>query len=148
MSTAGSGSARNRNLAIAAAVVVLAAIVVLVIVLMSRDDDDTAVPPLTTAEQRAGAVRVTYPDRSLPDQPEVVTVDDQRVSLYFVKTSGSGDDVSAVLRVGTDEMGTRKTVVLHKGEAKAVNGYLITLLNAFNTGDLSRDAADVTVTAS
>jgi uncharacterized membrane protein YkvI len=37
-------------------------------------------------------------------------------------------------------------VVIVLAQSRTVNGFVVTLLAAFHTGDLSRDAADVTVT--
>jgi hypothetical protein len=131
------------------AAVIIAIVVVIAIVLVVRaSDDDVTVPPLTAAEKQAGAVRVIYPDRDLPDTPERVTIGGEDVTLYFVRTEGSGEDVTATLRVGTSSTAGSlpPEVTLQKGESETVNGFVITLLDAFNTGDPSQDAADVTVT--
>lgn len=93
-------------------------------------------------------MRVTYPDRSLPDQPEVVIVDGQQVSLFFQQASGSGHTASATIGVSTPSSETSSppsTVTLTKGQTTVVDGYAITLLEAFHTDDVRKDAADVTV---
>lgn len=128
---------------VAALVVILVAVVVAV--LLTRDDSGhTTVPPLTATQQQAGIIRVSYPDRSLPDQPSVTTVAGKRVTLYFDRVEGSSRGTTAELRVGVD--GARPTsITLTKGESTQVHGVEVTLVAAYNTGDLSEDAADVTV---
>lgn len=149
ITTTSSNSGRRVSLLVGLAVVVaVAVVIVLILVLRSGGSASNSVPALTAAEQQAGAVRVTYPDRSLPDQPKVVIVDGQRVSLFFQQTSGSGDTASATLGVSTptsDPGSPPTTVTLAKGQTKVVDGYAITLLEAFHTDDVSVDAADVTV---
>jgi hypothetical protein len=139
---------RNRVVLMIAAAAIIAVVVVLAIVFAVRaGNDDVAVPPLTAAEKQAGAVRVSYPDRSLPNRPARIDLGDTTVLVYFVSANGSGDSVTADLRVATDASpgGTTTEVTLQKGQSKTVDGFTVTLLDAFDTGDLSRDAADVTV---
>jgi hypothetical protein len=122
---------------------VLALIVlVVVIVLVTRDDSDTTVPPLTDAQRQSGVVRVTYPDRSLPDEPAVATVGDHRVALYLDDVEGSSRGAQAVLRVG---VGDAKpiSVTLVKGESATVDGVDITAVAVYDTGDVARETADV-----
>jgi hypothetical protein len=137
---------RNRVVLMIAAAAIIAVVVVLAIVFAVRaGNDDVAVPPLTAAEKQAGAVRVSYPDRSLPNRPARIDLGDTTVLVYFVSANGSGDSVTADLRVATDATPGGTEVTLQKGQSKTVDGFAVTLLDAFDTGDLSRDAADVTV---
>ena len=150
MSVSAAGAQHNRRVLMIVSVAIVAIIAVVAIVLVARGgNDDTTVPPLTAAEKQAGAVRVSYPDRSLPAQPEKVVVGDATVSLYFVSVDGTGDNATAVLRVASDARpgGTPTEVTLQEAHATSVDGVVLTLLAVHDTGDLSSDAADVTVTA-
>lgn len=153
MSVPSSGSTARfprhwRILLIAAVCVVVVGAVIAGVVAVRSNSDDTTVPPLTTAEKQAGAVRVTYPDRSLPNQPTKVVVGGETVSLYFVSANGTGDSATAVLRVASDASpgGTPTEVTLQEAHATSVAGVVVTLLAAYDTGNPSTDAADVTVT--
>ena len=139
---------RNRLVLMIAAAVIVAVVVVLAIVVFVRaGSDDATVPPLTAAEKQAGAVRVSYPDRSLPNRPARVDVGNTTVLVYFVSANGSGDNVSAVVEVGSADApgGATTKLTLRKGQSTTVDGFDVTLLDAFDLGGLSRDAADVTV---
>lgn len=130
---------------VAGVVVVIAAIAV--IVLVTRDDSShVTVPPLTQAQRQAGVLRVSYPDRRLPDEPTVATVGGQRVTLYFESAHGTGDEAQAVLRVGVGDAQPSQ-VTLTTGGSTTVAGVEVGLVAAYDTGDLATDAADVTVTA-
>lgn len=137
---------------VAAAVVVVAvAIVIGLAVWRSASSDSPAVPPLTAAEKEAGAIRVTYPDRTLPDEPEVGIVGGQRVALFFDHVTEADGRVSVTLGVVTaagDPPGIRDEVTLAEGQTRVVGGVAITLLDAFATGDPEHDAADVSLTTS
>jgi hypothetical protein len=140
---------RNRLVLMFVAAAIVAVVAVAAIVLVSRGGNhDATVPPLTAAEKQAGAVRVTYPDRGLPNRPAQVVVGGTTVLVYFVSASGSGDGVTAVVQVGSAATpgGLTTEVTLQKGQSETVDGFVVTLLDAFDTGDLSRDAADVTIT--
>lgn len=145
--TATSTAGRSRTPligAIVAGVVVIVA-VILVVVLLTRDDSSSAtVPPLTPAEQQAGILRVTYPDRGLPDEPTATTVGGKRITLYLDSVDGSSSGPEAVLRVGVGDA-SPASVTLTKGETTSVKGFDITLVAAYDTGDVSTETADVTV---
>lgn len=153
MSTAAPAPRQSqRTVWIASAIALVVVIVIALLLWQSRSTDgDSAVPPLTAAEKEAGAVRVTYPDRSLPDEPEVVTVDGQRVTLFFGSVTQSDGTVSATIGVVTPRStppGIRDDVTIAKGDTQIVDGFAITLLDAFPTGDPTTEAADVSVTDS
>lgn len=140
---------RSKGLLIVGLVAAVVVAVIVVVLVVRGGSSGTSVPPLTAAEKRTGAVRVTYPDRSLPDEPEVAKVGGQRVALFFEGVTGSGDHVTATLGVviqGSDPPQIRHDVTLQKGQTTVVEGLAITLLDAFATGDLEHDAADVSVT--
>jgi len=135
---------RTGLLGAVAAVVVVVVSIVVVVVLVTRNDSAAPLPPLTAIQHRAGVIRVSYPDRSLPDQPSVTTVAGKRVALYFDDVHESGAGPEAVLRVGVGETGPT-AVTLTTGESAKVDGVEVTLVTAYDTGDLSKDAADVIV---
>ncbi len=130
--------------ALVAVVVVVVAIVVVVVLVTRNDTDANPVPPLTAIQHQAGVIRVSYPDHSLPDQPSVTTVAGKRVTLYFDDVHESGAGPEAVLSVGVGEGGPT-AVTLTTGESAKVDGVEVTLVTAYDTGDLSKDAADVIV---
>lgn len=145
--TTAAPAGRSRTPLIGAVVtgVVVIVVAIVVIVLLTRDDSgDVTVPPLTAAEHQAGVVRVSYPDRSLPDEPTVVTVGGARVALYLDAVEGSSSGAKAALRVAVGDA-QPTAVTLAKGETQTVRGLDVTVVAAYDTGDPSTEAADVTV---
>jgi hypothetical protein len=144
--TATPTSRRSRTPLIGAVVagVVVIGVVIAVILLLTRDDSSTTVPPLTVAEQQAGVLRVTYPDRSLPDEPTVTTIGGKRIALYLDNVESASSGPQAVLRVGVGDA-PPTTVTLTEGQTTTVKSFDVTLVAAYDSGDGSTEAADVTV---
>lgn len=150
MSTATSAPApqRSRRALWTACAVAIVVAVAFLVWRNGSSDDDSAVPPLTAAERAAGVVRLTYPDRTLPEEPEVVTVGGERITLFFGSVTQSDGNVSATLGIVTPRStppGIRDDVTIAEGATKVVDGYAITLLDAYPTGNPKTEAADVSV---
>lgn len=143
--TAPAGRSRATLFGAAAAVVVVLVVAIVVTVLLTRDDSsDVTVPPLTQAERHGGVLRVTYADRSLPDEPTATTVGGTRVALFLDSVSGSSSGPEAALRVAVGAA-PPTAVTLTTGQTQSVKGVDVTLVAAYDTGDPSTETADVTV---
>jgi hypothetical protein len=111
-------------------------------------DQDDPVPPLRQADTDAGVIRVVYPDHSLPDAPEVVTVHGIRVALFLTSVTNIDGDVTAMLRVAVGSGRAPVAVTVAEEDPSTVRGMNITLVRGFATGDPSTETADVRVTRS
>jgi hypothetical protein len=140
------GRSRTRWIAALVGLLLVVIVVITVIVLVTGDDSDQTVPPLTTTQRQSGVLRVTYPDRSLPDKPTVATVSGQRVTLYLDSVEGTSDGPKVVLRVGVGDSPPTQ-VTLTQGESTTVKGIEVTAVAVYDTGEASTEAADVTVNA-
>jgi hypothetical protein len=108
-------------------------------------DSGSSPPPLSSADRAAGVVRVVYPNRSLPDAPEVAIVGHTRVSLFLDSVSDTGGSVKAALRISVGAGHDPVPVTLMERASTTLDNMTITLVHAYATGDPSTEAADVTV---
>jgi hypothetical protein len=102
-------------------------------------------PAMSAAATDAGAVRLTYPNRGLPNPPVTVTLTGggkARLTLHDVSTA----DGQAVAEIGVaGPEGTGSDVRIRSGGSARVGAVTVTVLNAYDLPDAAHDAADVTV---
>lgn len=67
-------------------------------------------------------------------------------STDVTEFDGRVSDTLSIVTPGSHPPGIRHEVTLTEGQTKVVGGIAITLLDAFATGDLEHDAADVWLT--